>query len=152
MKELEQKLQTLEAQKRSTDQPKANNVSNKASPTFADFFTFPQYTMLGSMSTERSSGALGNDEQMVEPRPAAYGDIEVTMVESHANLKILVKKLPKQLLKIVACLQCMWLTILHINVSTVDEMVFYTISLKVSLYVVTPHFYNSSFLIMLLFI
>lgn len=131
MKELEQQLQNLEAQNRTT-QEKINNGCS-LSPVFADFFTFPQYSMRTSTPSTGILG-IGNDQRMVENRPAALGDIEVTMVESHANLKILSKKRPKQLMKIVAGLQCMWLTILHINVTTVDEMVFYTISLKVSLY------------------
>lgn len=61
----------------------------------------------------------------------SVADIEVTMVETHANLKILSKKRPRQLLKLVAGLQSLCLTILHLNVSTVDEMALYSISVKV---------------------
>jgi hypothetical protein len=58
-------------------------------------------------------------------------DIEVTMVESHANLKVRTKKRPKQLLKMVSSLHGLCLTILHLNVTTADEFVFYSISVKV---------------------
>jgi len=62
---------------------------------------------------------------------SAVADIEVTMVESHANLKVLLKRQPKQLLKMVAGLQNLRFTVLHLNVTTVDQMVLYSFSLKV---------------------
>lgn len=62
----------------------------------------------------------------------AVADIEVTMVESHANLKILSKKRPRQLLKMVAGFQTLRLTVLHLNVTAVDEMVLYSVSVKAS--------------------
>lgn len=61
----------------------------------------------------------------------AAGDIEVTMVDSHANLKILSQKRPRQLLKMVAGFQSLRLTILHLNVTTLDQMVLYSVSIKV---------------------
>nr|ABK92747.1 unknown [Populus trichocarpa] len=62
---------------------------------------------------------------------SAIADIEVTMVESHANLKIRSKRRPKQLLKVVSALHSMRLTVLHLNVSTVDQIVLYSLSVKV---------------------
>ncbi|XP_072063080.1 transcription factor bHLH96-like [Arachis hypogaea] len=59
-------------------------------------------------------------------------DIEVAMVESHANLKIRSNKKPKQLLKMVSNLQAMRLTILHLNVTTTNnDIVLYSLSVKV---------------------
>ena len=119
MKELEKLIQNLEVQKNTTP------TNNGFSPLFSNFFSFPQY------STSR-----GNNSPEIEPVVAgsnsAMADIEVTMVESHANLRILSKKRPRQLLKMVAGLQCLRLTILHLNVTTVDQMVLYTLSVKVS--------------------
>lgn len=68
---------------------------------------------------------------------AAVADIEVNMVESHANLKILSKKVhPRQLWKMVSGFQILRLTVLHLNVtcSTVDQMVLYSFSVKVSIH------------------
>lgn len=62
----------------------------------------------------------------------AAGDIEVTMVDSHANLKILSQKRPRQLLKMVAGFQSFRLTILHLNVTTLHQMVLYSVSTKVT--------------------
>ncbi|XXG70746.1 hypothetical protein AAC387_Pa07g0156 [Persea americana] len=90
VKELEQLLQSLEAQKQMTQQSEA-----------------------------------------VVENHSAIADIEVTMVESHANLKVLSRRRPKQLLKMVAGFQSLHLTILHLNVTTIDDMVLYTFSTKV---------------------
>ncbi|RZR83477.1 hypothetical protein BHM03_00010078 [Ensete ventricosum] len=118
VKELEQLVQSLEARKRIEQRADAH--------PFADFFTFPQY------STTSSHGA-NNDatgEEAQENRPAV-ADIEVTMVETHANLKVLSRRRPKQLLKMVAGLHNLRLTVLHLNVTTVAEMAFCSFSLKV---------------------
>ena len=117
VKELEQLLQSMEAQK-GIKQRLDNSLS---SGLFSGFFTLPQYTC----SNESS-------ESMMEKR-SAIADIEVTMVESYANIKILSRKHPKQLLKMVAALQSLHLIVLHLNVTTVDNMVLYSFSVKVSL-------------------
>ena len=105
--------------------PNDKNGYSTPPPPFGDFFTFPQYSA-------RSANESGGSATLVNIRPPAMAEIEVTMVESHANLKILSKKRNRQLLKMVAGLQCMWLTVLHLNVTTVDQMVLYSLSVKVS--------------------
>ncbi|KAL2655869.1 hypothetical protein AAZV13_04G089400 [Glycine max] len=119
VKELEQLLQSMEGQKR-TNQAQENVVGLNGSTTtpFAEFFTFPQYTTRGRTMAQ-------------EQKQWAVADIEVTMVDSHANLKVLSKKQPGQLMKIVVGLQSLMLSILHLNVSTLDDMVLYSISVKV---------------------
>lgn len=126
VKELEQLLQSLEATKRSTQRPK---IETDTVP-FADFFTFPQFSC--SLPPHSSScGNFGSKDNAVIERQKAFADIEVTMVESHANLKLLVKRRPKQLLMIVIGLQNLRLSILHLNASSSDQMVLYSFSLKV---------------------
>ncbi|KAL8475158.1 hypothetical protein ACS0TY_031545 [Phlomoides rotata] len=116
VKELEQLLQSLEAHKLSDGEKGADD-----SDVFSDFFSFPQYSMRPSTETPA-----------VERR-SSVAEIEVTMVESHANIKILSKRRPKQLLKMVAGLQSIRLNILHLNVTTLglDLSVLYTFSVKV---------------------
>ncbi|KAE8716362.1 Transcription factor bHLH96 [Hibiscus syriacus] len=110
VKELEQQLHSMEAHKRTTTQQHQQPEQNGChSSPFADFFTFPQFT--------------ATVESMAE--------IEVTMAETHANVKILSKKRPRQLLKLVARLQDLRLTILHLNVTTMNEMGLYSISVRV---------------------
>ncbi|RDX89413.1 Transcription factor bHLH94, partial [Mucuna pruriens] len=115
VKELEQVLQSMEGQKRRNQAQE--NVALNASPPFAEFFTFPQYTTRGTQNQEQKQWAVA--------------DIEVTMVDSHANLKILSKKQPAQLMKFVVGLQSLRLSILHLNVTTLHDMVLYSISVKV---------------------
>ncbi|KAJ0828985.1 putative transcription factor bHLH family [Helianthus annuus] len=125
VKELEQQLQTLEVQKRA-------NITGYSPPPpqpFGDFFTFPQYSIIQPASSGDGTGG-GGPATMAKNRLPAMAEIEVTLVESQANLKILSKKRHRQLLKLVAGLKCSWLTILHLNVTTAEEMVLYTLSVK----------------------
>ncbi|PRQ21341.1 putative transcription factor bHLH family [Rosa chinensis] len=137
VKELEQLLQSMDGSHKSSTKPEQVPL--------AEFFTFPQFSTPAttqcnsntSSSSSSSSEGIINDEPSLAPRsnnnnnqwPAA--DIEVTMVDSHANLKILSKKRPRQLLKMVAGFQSLGLSVLHLNVTTVDEMVLYSVSVKI---------------------
>ncbi|XP_055816612.1 transcription factor bHLH96-like [Solanum dulcamara] len=123
VKELEQLLQFLEAHKQVTKNQQRDIQYN----SFSKFFTFPQYSI---DNNHPLAAATSTEGSMTSSRSAA-ADIEVTMVESHANVKVLSRKRPKQLLKIVNWLQAMYLTILHLSVTTADHMVLYTFSVKV---------------------
>ncbi|MBA0612818.1 hypothetical protein Godav_013369 [Gossypium davidsonii] len=123
VKELEQLLQSMEAHKRTTQQPQHDAYSSP----FAEFFTFPQFST-------RATQCNSNKQQPMAAAAAtaeSVADIEVTMVESHANLKILSKKQPRQLLKLVAGLQGLRLVVQHLNVTAMNEMALYSISVKV---------------------
>ncbi|XP_006649528.1 transcription factor bHLH96 [Oryza brachyantha] len=139
VKELEQLLQSLEVQK-SLKNRTAGMDAGEDSP-FSGFFSFPQYcTSSRSGCSSASAGSSGNASSVVmddtagsaeRVRPAAIADIEVTMVEGHASLKVLARRRPKQLLKLVVGLQQLRIPPLHLNVTTVDAMVLYSFSLKV---------------------
>nr|GMD58339.1 transcription factor bHLH96-like isoform X2 [Ipomoea batatas] len=64
-------------------------------------------------------------------RLSTVADVEVAMVESHASVKVLSTKQPKQLVKMVKWFHAMSLTVLHLNVTTIHPMVLYSFSLKV---------------------
>lgn len=122
VKELEQLLQSLEAQKRRAP------CSQPAPVPFARFFAFPQYSAGAGASDNSSSG---NGEGGCGAR-RGVADIEVVMAESHANVKVLAPRRPRQLLRMVVALQCLGLTVLHLNVTTtIDHLVFYSFSLKI---------------------
>nr|QOJ43671.1 bHLH transcription factor [Dracaena cambodiana] len=119
VKELEQHLQSLEVQKRALQQKKkaAKDLSIEKrnadagesvhqQPPFAQFFSYPQYTWCHSPSEY--------PPQVPDTLSATVADIEVT-----------------QLLKMVAGLQALSLSILHLNVTTLDSMVLYSMSVKV---------------------
>jgi hypothetical protein len=102
------------------------------SPFTVVFFTFPQYAMRAANTTlrpvedaEHAAAASGSS------RPSAVADIEVTMVESHANLKVLSRRRPRQVLRMVAGLQGHRLAVLHLNVTSAGPMALYSLSLKV---------------------
>jgi hypothetical protein len=101
---------------------------------FAGFFTFPQYSMRaaggGSLAPVNVDGDA-NDATAAGSRPSSVADIEVTMVESHASLKMLSRQRPKQLLRVVTGLQGHRLTVLHLNVTRAGDMDLYSLSLKV---------------------
>ncbi|CAN6581992.1 unnamed protein product [Malus baccata var. baccata] len=119
VKELEQEVQFLGVQKPSNCAP------------FSEFFTFPQYSTRSTSDHESTVAAMA-ELPLLECRSSNIAaDIEVTMVESHASLKVRSKRLPKQLLKIVSGLHDMHLTVLHLNVVTADDIVLYSLSLKV---------------------
>ncbi|KAJ9152448.1 hypothetical protein P3X46_026013 [Hevea brasiliensis] len=128
VKELEHLLHSLEAQKvqllhglkgPSEDTSISTGTSkSQFPPPFAQFFVYPQYTC-SQMPNKYTSKAK-----------ASIADIEVTLIETHANLRILSRKRPRQLFKFVTGFQTLYLTILHINVTTMDPLVLYSISAK----------------------
>ncbi|KAK6934974.1 Myc-type, basic helix-loop-helix (bHLH) domain [Dillenia turbinata] len=138
VKELEQLLQSLEAQKLqileqeiaksnmkediSTNATRTTSMNSKFPPQvppFSQFFAYPQYTcsQIPSKYTSKSKQAIA--------------DIEVTLIETHANLRILSRKCSRQLSKLVAGFQSHHLSILHLNVTTLEPLVLYSISAKV---------------------
>ncbi|XP_028757411.1 transcription factor bHLH96-like [Neltuma alba] len=122
VKELEQHLQSMQGQ--------AKTGTRAEHSPFAGFFSFPQYT---TPATQGSTGCTAaNDVVMGQNQEVGAADIEVSLVDSHANLKILSRKRPGQLVKMVVGLQSLRLCILHLNVTTtLDDMVLYSVSVKV---------------------
>lgn len=137
VKELEQLLQSLEAQKRKVLQEQeleeSKNKYELDLPPFSDFFTYPQYIRFHAPRDYFPSPP--SPETHHHHRTPALADIEVTLIESHANLRILSPRRPRQLVKLVAGLQALSLTILHLNVTSLDFMVLYSLSTKVRIFI-----------------
>ncbi|XP_022740150.1 transcription factor bHLH94-like [Durio zibethinus] len=125
VKELDHLIQSLEARKRM--EKRSDNSS--LSLLFSDFFSIPQHST--SSNGIHLSSAAAPDKSMAEKLPSSVADVEVTMVESHANLKILAKRHPKQLLKMVTGLHSLGLLVLHLNLTSVENMVLYSLSVRV---------------------
>ncbi|KAK1438427.1 hypothetical protein QVD17_04236 [Tagetes erecta] len=132
VKELEHLLQSLEAKKIILSQQQEEDddsghdckltklsSSSSAGPPFSQFFSYPQYTCSQIPNKYTSKGK------------ASIADIEVTLIETHANIRILSRKRLTQLSKMVACFQTLHLSVLHLNVTTLDPLVLYSISVKV---------------------
>ncbi|XP_047317968.1 transcription factor bHLH94-like [Impatiens glandulifera] len=89
------------------------------------------HQLFRQLSDQTGSYNNNSSPEMDSSSAAAVADVEVTVVENHANLKIRSRKRPKQLLKMVDGLQRLRLTVLHLNVTTVDQIVLYSLSLKI---------------------
>lgn len=63
---------------------------------------------------------------------SAVADIEVSVIQTHVNLKILSERRPGQLLKAIAALEDLYLAVLHLNVTSTDRSVLYSFNLKVT--------------------
>jgi hypothetical protein len=145
VKELEQLLQSLEAKKRARQRPADGNGDAAA---FVNFFTFPQYSMTAAAAPPAASPAdtTGHDGVAAEPeepgssKPSVVAEVEATMVESHANLRVLSHRRPRQLLRLLMELQGHRLSVLHLNMTSSGHMVLYSFSLKVPLLELLLHF------------
>ncbi|KAE8718537.1 Basic helix-loop-helix DNA-binding superfamily protein [Hibiscus syriacus] len=122
VKELEQLLQSLESRK-----IRGRNSENYTdSSIFSGFFYFPKYST--STTNTRCAAAAGGESATTASSAA---NVQVTMVGSHANLKILTKKHPEQLLKMVNGIQSLGFLVLHLNVTSVENLVLYSFSVKI---------------------
>ncbi|OIT40347.1 PREDICTED: transcription factor bHLH94-like [Nicotiana attenuata] len=128
VKELEQQLQFLCGQKHLNDK-KLQDVNGETSP-FSEFFSIPQYSTTMTAATSEN-GASVNEYYTRNQQLPATADIEVTMVENHANLKIRSKRRLRLLPRIISGLESLRLIVLHLNVSKVDQFVLCSLSLKV---------------------
>ncbi|KAM7491064.1 hypothetical protein LguiA_033985 [Lonicera macranthoides] len=133
VKELEQLLQSLEAQRFLTLQQSATRGPNETTtstttaaaatkslpPLFSQFFAYPQYTAshVPNMHTFKTDTTIA--------------DIEVTLIETHANIRILSRRRLRQLSKLISGFQTLYFTILHVSVTTLEPLVLYSISAKV---------------------
>ncbi|CAN6280341.1 unnamed protein product [Urochloa humidicola] len=153
VKELEQQLQCLEAQKRTlllhhpnnkparkpdsaacAEPPAAatttsncsSSVTEDTPPPFAQFFAYPQYVWCHSPPprvTETTTEGGG--------APPGVADIEVALVETHASVRVMAPRRHGQLLGLLTGMQALRLAVLHLSVATMDHLALYTISVKV---------------------
>ncbi|GJN01898.1 hypothetical protein PR202_ga19200 [Eleusine coracana subsp. coracana] len=148
VKELEQQLQSLEAQKRAlmlaaqqrTNVPAERDTAQTpassspadddeeaaaaAPPPFARFFRYPQYVWRHAPPREEEDDEAG--------RASGVADVEVgVVVDAHASVRVMAPRRPGQLLKMVAGMQALGFAVMHLNVTTAAELVLYTLSLKV---------------------
>uniref|UniRef100_A0A0D9W8T1 BHLH domain-containing protein n=1 Tax=Leersia perrieri TaxID=77586 RepID=A0A0D9W8T1_9ORYZ len=166
VKELEQLLQSLEAQKHTllmqqqqppppppphqhhhtttncaaaaasdtTNATSADQVTATAAaepPPFARFFTYPQYVWRHHAAARVDGGGAAAEETSRGGAAAGVADIEVSLVETHASVRVMAPRRPGQLLRMVTGLQALRLTVLHLNVTALASLALYSISVKV---------------------
>ncbi|CAO2819625.1 unnamed protein product [Amaranthus hypochondriacus] len=129
VKELEHLVHSLEIQKLNFLQKTGmNSEQGETAPstTHSSTLLTPSFTEFPSDS-EQTFSLVGNKCTLKAP----VADVEVTLIETHANLRILTKKNPRQLSKLVSGFHTLRLTVLHLNVTSLDPLVQYSISVKV---------------------
>lgn len=138
VKELEQLLQSLQAQaqkRRKQCELEGSQSPESAATPFNGFFLSPQYTSYSSQREESkydmdNSNSDHHNELTAESK-SAIADVEVTVIETHASLKVLSLKRPGQLLKAISALDNLDMTILHLNITTIDLSVLYSFNVKI---------------------
>lgn len=135
VKELEQLLQSLQAQKRKRDCEEFGCSPNSPTP-FNGFFLSPQYTSYSAQwnsryAVDKTNSFNDTGNELIAENRSAVADIEVTMIETHASIKILSLKRPGQLMKTIDALQRLRMTILHLNITTIDQTVLYSFNVKI---------------------
>ncbi|KAJ4950623.1 hypothetical protein NE237_027455 [Protea cynaroides] len=160
VKELEQLLQSLESQKKRMTQSEGQGQGNRPHSEESiiplnGFFASPQYRSYSSfLAAVHSSSVVGSsvdddvnrvNEYMEEEEEGgeklktentvavalAATDIKVIVIQRHVNLKILSpRRRPRQLLRAIATLEDLKLTILHLDITSARHSVLYSFNLK----------------------
>ncbi|GAB4844728.1 hypothetical protein Ancab_038118 [Ancistrocladus abbreviatus] len=141
VKELEQLLQSLQAEKRMKQSDQENGdvsaSSSCSSPKFHnDLFTPSSLRNSKSHGEDGSRTAEGpvsggkSEEFTVENR-SAVADVRTVMIRNHVNLKIQCQRREGQLVKAILAMEELRLTVLHLNITSLQSLVHYSFNLKV---------------------
>ncbi|XWS31970.1 hypothetical protein CRYUN_Cryun23aG0120500 [Craigia yunnanensis] len=124
VKELEQLLQSQEAQKRMRRIEESNNCNNSVSKS--------------AMGISQPESGIGSEdgncgEEVKAENKSCAAEIEVNVIHNHVNLKIQCSRRPGQLLQAIVTLESLRLTVLHLNITALQASVIYSFNLKVIL-------------------
>ena len=167
VKELEQMLQSLEAKKKirqyeengdvsmtsTSTSPSSNMHLNNngfmASPSSSSSSQFQLRNQFHSQEEMKGNGNVGEgmvmrksnntNEEFSAERKSALADIEVVVIQNHVNLKIKCERRHGQLLKAIVAFEELRLNVLHLNITSLHNLVHYSFNLKVL------HFFISHF-------
>lgn len=129
MRELEQLLQCLESQKR------RRLYGDGARPGGDPSMGVQQPQMFPPMPinpNDQGYEAAGLSEETAESK-SCLADVEVKLLGFDALIKILSRRRHGQLIKTIAALEDLQLTILHTNITTIEQTVLYSFNIKVNL-------------------
>ncbi|WOL01420.1 transcription factor FAMA [Canna indica] len=121
VRELEQLLQCLESQKR---RRLFDNCETSRSA-----MELPSLNPFGHPFPD--SDQVNLREEMAENK-SCLADVEVRLLGFDAMIKILSRRRPGQLLKTIAALEDLQFTILHSNITTVEQTVLYSFNVKIA--------------------
>nr|XP_011469077.1 PREDICTED: transcription factor bHLH57-like [Fragaria vesca subsp. vesca] len=144
VKELEQHLQSLEAQKRTRRaegftntnvDPNNNNSMTSSSPSSSSTMTMPSNGMFMSLSQCRigstEEGNTCGDDGVTAQNKSEAAEVDVTVIQTHVNLKVQCQKRPGQLVRALVAIEDIRLTVLHLNITSSEDEVLYSFNLKI---------------------
>ncbi|XWS46314.1 hypothetical protein CRYUN_Cryun14cG0054900 [Craigia yunnanensis] len=122
VKELEQLLQSLEAQQRMTRIEESNNSNNLVSKS--------------AMEISQPESGIGSEEgncgeEVKAESKSGAAEIKVNVIHNHVNLKIQCSRRPGKLLQAIVTLESLRLTVVHLNITSSQASVLYSFNLKV---------------------
>lgn len=146
VKELEQLLETLQAQKRM-------RIAQDYLKVLAQDQEYRSVNKMGGCNKEEeeevegggrsntnnrnSNSNSGCGELMRAERKSGAAEVQVTMIQKHVNLKIEYygrrTKGSAQIVRAIVALEQLRLTVLHLNITSLDTSLLYSFSLKVNL-------------------
>lgn len=133
MRELEQLLQCLESQKRRRLYGDGGGATSQVGQLPSQPQLFPPNTNMpipGDQMNRLVDFDTGLREEIAESK-SCLADIEVKVLGFDAMIKILSRRRPGQLIKTIAALEDLQLTILHTNITTIEHTVLYSFNVKV---------------------
>ena len=121
IKELHQVLQSLESKK------KRKSLSPSPSPR-------PVLQLSSQPDTPFGIG-LENFKELAASCNSSVADVEAKISGSNVILRIISRRIPGQILKIINVLEKLSFEVLHLNISSMEETVLYSFVIKVCMYV-----------------
>ncbi|CAH8330268.1 unnamed protein product [Eruca vesicaria subsp. sativa] len=142
IKELEHQLLSLEAQKLQKAQLNQTVTSSTSQDSNPENLHQPCSLPISQLFLHSYDPSQENRNGTTSSVRTAMEDLDVTLFETHANIRILSRRRgfrwttmvttgPRQLSKLVAALQSLSLSVLHLSVTTLDTFAVYSISTKV---------------------
>uniref|UniRef100_A0ACD5T9M5 Uncharacterized protein n=1 Tax=Avena sativa TaxID=4498 RepID=A0ACD5T9M5_AVESA len=158
IRELEQLIQCLESQKRrrlygDTPRPVADGSAPAVPATSmhdpppqgqqeaAPFYVSPSLPFPAALSSDGGAAGKvmvdldtcgGGLREEVAENKSSLADIEVRVLGEDAVIKVLSRRRPEQLIKTIAVLEEMHMSILHTNITTIEQTVLYSFSVKIA--------------------
>ncbi|RRT65953.1 hypothetical protein B296_00016832 [Ensete ventricosum] len=129
VKELEQHFLSLRGEKRFHESAFTDDRCRAPLPLLHDdFLIAPQYTGYSQSQRRRRDG--NGEEANQEDWTGA--DVEATLVQGHVNLKVAGRRQRGQLVRAIAAMEELRLSILHLNITSLGpSSILYSLSLKV---------------------
>ncbi|KAL0699448.1 hypothetical protein Bca4012_055570 [Brassica carinata] len=135
VRELEQLLQCLESQKRrrilgETGNRQVGDMTTTIASSSPITSVANPLISTGNV-TELEGGGGGLREEAAEKK-SCLADVEVKLLGFDAMIKILSRRRPGQLIKTIAALEDLHLSILHTNITTMEQTVLYSFNVKIT--------------------